>query len=67
VTSRKVSRLIDAIDGLDEYRHYHSAGPTSSDALAAPEDGVRLRRALELTDDGPEKTVPRADARRDRP
>ena len=49
-------RLIDAIEGLDEYRHYHSARADLLRRLGRSEDAAdAYRRALELTDDGPEK------------
>ena len=49
-------RLIDAIEGLDEYRHYHSARADLLRRLGRSEEAAgAYRRALELTDDGPEK------------
>jgi RNA polymerase sigma-70 factor (ECF subfamily) len=49
-------RLIDDIDGLDEYRHYHSAKADLLRRLGRSEEArTAYRRALELTDDGPER------------
>ena len=49
-------RLIDAIEGLDEYRHYHSARADLLRRLGRSEEADdAYRRALELTEDGPEK------------
>ena len=49
-------RLIDAIDGLDEYRHYHSARADLLRRLGRSEEAAgAYRRAIELTDDGPER------------
>ena len=49
-------RLIDAIEGLDEYRHYHSARADLLRRLGrADEAGDAYRRALELTEEGPER------------
>lgn len=49
--------LIDAITGLDDYRHYHAA---RADLLRRggrlPEAGEAYRRAILLTAAGPERT-----------
>jgi RNA polymerase sigma-70 factor (ECF subfamily) len=48
--------LIDAIDGLDEYRHFHSARADLLRRLARREEAhAAYARALDLTDDGPER------------
>ncbi len=64
-------RLIDAIDGLDEYRHYHSARADLLRRLGRTDEAAgAYRRAIELTDDGPERRflerTPGRDRRRTR-
>ena len=48
--------LVDGLDGLDEYRHFHSARADLLRRLGrSAEAEAAYLRALELTDDGPEK------------
>ena len=48
--------LVDGLDGLDEYRHFHSARADLLRRLGRSADAeAAYLRALELTDDGPEK------------
>jgi RNA polymerase sigma-70 factor (ECF subfamily) len=49
-------RLLDAIEGLDEYRHAHAARADLLRRLERTgEAAASYRRAIELTDDGPER------------
>ena len=55
-TSSEGLRLIDAIEGLDEYRHYHSARADLLRRLGRTDEARdAYRRALALTEDGPER------------
>ena len=49
-------RLIDGIEGLADYRHYHSARADLLRRLGRSEEArAAYRRALELTEPGPEQ------------